>query len=181
MPERAHRLFFALWPDEATRAAISTRTADHVHGAGGRATAHENLHVTVAFLGSVAESRITCVEEAAARTAGESFDLVLTRVDYWKRSRILSLCPIETPPALVAVVAHLWQALSACALERETRPFRAHVTLARDARSPRGLAVEIEAVVWRVHELSLVESVTAQEGARYERLKSWPLAPGNPA
>ena len=181
MTERTRRLFFALWPDEGTRARIVGRTADYVRSAGGRPTARENLHVTVAFLGRIAESGLEGVSEAAGRVTGQPFELALARVDHWKRSRILSLRPIETPAVLVALVADLWQALSACAFERETRPFRAHITLARDARAPRGLAPEIEPLVWRVHELSLIESVTAPEGARYERLRSWPLARENPA
>jgi len=176
MTERARRLFFALWPDDTTRARISERTAEHVRAAGGRPTPHESLHVTVAFLGSVAESRLTCIAEAAGRVAGTEVELVLTRVEHWRRSRILSLQPDESPAHLATLVAELWLSLRACAFEPEARPFRAHVTLARDARPPRGLAFVIEPIVWRVHELSLLESITTPEGARYERLLSWPFA-----
>jgi 2'-5' RNA ligase len=180
MPERARRLFFALWPDDATRALIADRTAGHVKAAGGRPTAREKLHVTVAFLGSVADSRLSCVEEAAGRLAGVCFELVLARVDHWLRSRILSLQALELPPDLDTLVADLWQGLRACAFEPDPRPYRAHVTLARDAQAPRGLTPDIEPIVWPVRELCLLESVTAPEGARYERLRSWPLAYENP-
>jgi len=175
MTERARRLFFALWPDDTTRALIGERTAGHVRAAGGRPTPRESLHVTVAFLGSVAESGLTCIAEAAGRVAGTEVELVLARVAHWRRSRILSLQPDESPANLATLVAELWQSLRACAFEPEARPFRAHVTLARDARPPRGLAFDIEPIVWRVHELSLLESLTTPEGARYERLRSWPL------
>ena len=175
MTERAHRLFFALWPDDTTRARISERTAEHVRAAGGRPTPRESLHVTVAFLGSVAEARLACIAEAAGRVAGSAFELVLTHVEHWRRSRILSLQPDQSPANLGMLVAELWQSLRACAFEPEARPFRAHVTLARDARAPRGLAFDIEPVVWRADELSLLESITTPEGARYERLLSWPF------
>ena len=181
MTEKVRRLFFALWPDDETRSRIVERTAAHVLVARGRPTPRERLHVTVAFLGSVAESRLACVEAAAARVTGSAIDLVLDHVDHWRRSSILSLQPVASPANLDQLVADLWQELSTCAFEPETRPFRAHVTLARDAHPPRGVAPDIEPIVWRVHELSLIESITEPAGARYERLQSWPLAHENPA
>jgi RNA 2',3'-cyclic 3'-phosphodiesterase len=175
MTERTRRLFFALWPDDLIRASIVERTAGHLRAAGGRPTSRASLHVTVAFLGSVVESRLGCVNAATAEVVAEPFELALTQVDHWKRSRILALQPAESPAALVALVGSVWRALRECAFEAETRPFRTHVTLARDARAPRGLAPDIEPVRWHVRELSLMESITAPEGTRYERLQSWPL------
>jgi 2'-5' RNA ligase len=177
-PEREprHRLFFALWPDDATRERIVEAIAHHVRAAAGRTTPRENLHVTVEFLGSVAESRLTRLEEAVAEVTSPAFDLVLDRVEHWRRQRILSLEPEQSPPALDALVTKLRQALAARDFPPESRPFRAHLTLARDARPPRGAAPRIEPVVWRVRELSLIESVTAPHGSRYTRLQSWPLA-----
>ena len=84
-PEREprHRLFFALWPDDATRGRIVDATARQVRAAAGRTTPRENLHVTLAFLGGVPESRLTPLADVAGQIASLSFDLVLDRIEYW--------------------------------------------------------------------------------------------------
>jgi len=173
--EHARRLFFALWPDDATRAAIAERSAAHVRAAGGRAIPPEKLHVTLAFLGSVAESRLPDVRDAAGRVRAAPFEMALLRVTYWRHPRLLCLQPAGVPEALAALVGALREPLRACGFEPDPRPYRAHVTLAREARPPRGLDDEIEPVSWTIRELSLVESLTLSSGAQYERLQTWPL------
>ena len=61
----------------------------------------------------------------------------------------------ESPAALDALVARLAEALRARGFALEARPFRPHLTLARDARAPRGLAPDIEPIFWPVRELAL--------------------------
>jgi 2'-5' RNA ligase len=173
--ERARRLFFALWPDDATRAAIVGRSAAHVRAAGGRAIAPEKLHVTLAFLGGVAESRLPAVLEAAGRVRAAPFEMALLRVTYWRQTRLLCLQPDDMPEPLAALVGALREPLRACGFEPDPRPYRAHVTLAREARPPRGLADTIEPIHWMIRELSLIESITLHTGAQYGRLQSWPL------
>jgi 2'-5' RNA ligase len=51
------RMFFALWPDAAARAALAGLAAEVVRGGGGRAPAAANLHLTLAFVGAVAPER----------------------------------------------------------------------------------------------------------------------------
>jgi 2'-5' RNA ligase len=177
--EHSRRLFFALWPEESIAERIAAATALHERAAGGRAIPPRKLHLTLAFLGSVAASRLPCVRAAAGALRGAPFELLLCRVEHWARPRILALAPAESPPALAALVADLWRALAACAYEPETRPFRAHLTLAREARPPRGVRLEIDPIAWQVRELCLTESITDPRGARYERLQSWPLAHDN--
>ena len=181
-PERElqRRLFFALWPDDATRGRIVDATARQVLAAAGRTPPRENLHVTLAFLGGVPESRLAPLADAAGQIASPAFDLVLDRIEYWRRQRILSLEPSASPPALDELVAKLRQALGACDFALESRPFRAHLTLARDARAPRDVAHDLEPIVWCVTDLALVESITAPQGSHYTRLQSWPLVPTNP-
>jgi RNA 2',3'-cyclic 3'-phosphodiesterase len=175
MAERGHRVFFALWPDEAIRSLIVERTASHLREAGGRRVPPANLHLTIAFLGSVSESCLTCLERTAAALRASAFDLRMERVEHWRHARLLCLEMAQPPAALLDLVAALGQVQRACGLAPEARPFRAHLTLARAARAARGLAPDIEPIVWPVHALCLMESVTAAEGARYERLQSWPL------
>jgi 2'-5' RNA ligase len=172
---RARRLFFALWPDDAIRVLIAERCAAHVHAAGGRPIPAEKLHVTLAFLGSVAESRLPAVLEAAGRVRAAAFEMELLRVTCWRQTRILSLQPTGVPAPLAALVGALREPLRDCGFEPDPRPYRAHVTLARDARPPRGLADAIEPIDWTIGEMSLVESLTLPSGAQYQRLQSWSL------
>ena len=65
--EKKRRLFFALWPGEARRAAIEEAMRRRVETSRGRAIPPENLHVTLVFVGGVPESRIEHVIECAAR------------------------------------------------------------------------------------------------------------------
>src|SRR5690606_10650260 len=51
-----HRVFYALWPDEETRASLARATRHAVRRCGGRPIRRENLHITLAFLGSVDET-----------------------------------------------------------------------------------------------------------------------------
>jgi RNA 2',3'-cyclic 3'-phosphodiesterase len=181
MPELRRRLFFALWPDDTARAAIVERTAAQVKAAGGRRVPPANLHVTVAFLGSITEPVRMCLEAGAGALRAHVFELALERVAHWRGSRVLCLEATQTPPALLALVDAVAEVQRACGLRPEQRPYRAHLTLARDARAPRGPAPAIEAIAWPVQALHLIESITAPAGARYERLQSWPLEHAYPA
>ena len=56
-------------------------------------------------------------------------------------------------------------------------PFVGHLTLAR-ARDPRSLGDLVRRELsgqWEVGEVTLVSSVTAREGARYEVVRRWPI------
>jgi RNA 2',3'-cyclic 3'-phosphodiesterase len=176
MAERTRRLFFALWPDAATRALVVERTAPHLRAAGGRRVPPANLHVTIAFLGGVAESSLTRLQAAADALRAAAFELCLARVEHWRGSRVLCLEIPQPPPALLELVAAVGQVQRACGMPPDARPFHAHLTLARAAHAPQGLAPDIEPIAWAVKTLCLMESVTAAEGARYEQLRSWPLA-----
>ena len=67
-PEKPLRLFFALWPDAAARAAIAAFAHEVAQRAGGRDPREENLHVTLAFVGDVSPDRIAAL--AAIGTDG---------------------------------------------------------------------------------------------------------------
>jgi 2'-5' RNA ligase len=167
------RLFFALWPDDATRDAIETSVEAAVTASGGRPTPWANLHITLAFLGRVEAPRVEPLR--ALQAAGAvAFELVLDRLEYRIRARMLWLAPSAVPAPLVELERRLWQALRPLGHERERRPFRPHMTVARRARPPRGTA---QPVTWRVESYSLVESLPGDSGSRYIRLHDWQIAP----
>lgn len=174
-PSKTKRLFVALWPTQRTRERLRTACADVIETAGGRHVPPENLHVTLTFLGSWPVAGEATLRDALADVRGDAFRLRFDRLVVWRKPRVLCLAASETPPALASLVAALETQLESLGWRRSDRLYRPHVTLARKiARQPAaGLEQPIE---WPAARFSLVQSETAQEGARYRRLESWPLA-----
>ena len=166
------RLFFALWPDDKVRAQLE-RWSRELHAlCGGRATPTENLHVTLAFLGSVEEARVAEVDRAAGEVTLRTVSLVLDQAGYWKHNRIAWAGASVVPPELEALVSELRGALLKSQIRFDAKSFASHVTLLRDAREPRGMPA-LEPIRWKLDGFALVRSVTLPRGSRYEVLKSW--------
>jgi len=133
-----------------------------------------NLHITLAFLGSVTREQRVCYEQAVAGIQVQTFTLSLEGIGHWPRPRILWLAPSQQPEALLTLVHKLNAALCTCGFTPEVRPYQAHMTLARKVDRP--LPVQaIEPIDWEVDSLALIESVTAPEGPCYQVLERWSL------
>jgi 2'-5' RNA ligase len=168
-----HRVFFALWPDAATRSAISRATRDAVQRSSGRPIAKDRLHLTVAFLGDLSAAGLEIVRSVPPIGVGP-FDLTLDAVGLWPESRILWLAPLTPPDALGELEAGLRDKLAAGGFHPpdEERIYRPHVTLARRARP---VEMAVTPIVWSVRELVLVESFPDGRNVHYEVLETWPL------
>ena len=163
-----HRVFFALWPDDATRAAISRATRDAVRASGGRPIAKDRLHLTVAFLGELTAPgsrwRGRCRRSPSARSSSCSTRSACGRSRRFSGSRL----PIR-PSALGELEARLWDALAEHGFRAEDRI----VPAARHARAPRATARgAVEPVAWSVRELALVESFPDGRNVHYEVLSA---------
>jgi 2'-5' RNA ligase len=181
----ARRLFFALWPDAAMREALFAATRDAVRSTqGGRSVPVENLHLTLAFLGAVPEPALAGLRQLArdvstrASTPGgpaaAPLDATLDTIDYWRRARLLCATAAREPPRAAAFALALIGALAAAGFRPDLKPFRAHVTLARQVRdAPR--TASMAPVVWTFDALALIESRTAAEGSSYSIVESWAL------
>jgi 2'-5' RNA ligase len=182
-PEGPRRLFLALWPDDGLRRRLRDLLARDLSIRNGRPEPVANLHVTLVFIGSVGSERVNAIEQAVAGVSGEAFELLLERVGYWERPRILWLGPREAPAALITLVKDLRAALETCGIAAETRPYLPHMTLARKVQRPPP-AVMPEPVRWPVGVFSLMESVPCEHRSAYRELARWPLQatdkPGEP-
>jgi 2'-5' RNA ligase len=166
------RLFFALWPDDGVRAQL-TRWGRELHAVcGGRPTRPENLHLTLAFLGSVEDARVAEVERAAAEVSPCTALLVLDQPGYWKHNRIAWTGASTVPGELDVMVAELRSALARSNIDFDAKQFVSHVTLVRDAREPKAMPA-LEPIRWKLDAFALVRSVSQPRGSRYEVLKSW--------
>ncbi len=125
------KLFIALWPDEAVRAALAAGLPALARAAGGRPTSPRNLHLTVAFIGPIDDQRFGDVAGLLAATRPSSFTLVLDRLDAFVSQRVLFRAPSRCPAELLDAQQMLIARLAAAGVPVDQRPFRPHVTLAR--------------------------------------------------
>ncbi|MBK4733276.1 RNA 2',3'-cyclic phosphodiesterase [Noviherbaspirillum pedocola] len=160
--ESALRLFFALWPDDATRAAL----AGLQRGLRGRATAKENLHLTMAFLGAQPAATLPVLRGILAELQRPDIALVIDELGYFARARIAWAGMREAPQALRDWQAELVSRLADGGILFDKKPgFTPHVTLARNAAPVE--AGPVEPLAWMRPQLVLVRSETRPEGVRY--------------
>jgi len=176
---RTLRLFFALWPGDAQRAALARAAAPVVSQVAGRPVPPGNLHVTLAFLGPVRGRSFASLVAMGGRGPWPRVDLEFGLVEYWARPKVLVAMPEGVPAAGLAIVERLWEGLTPLGYAREPRPWRPHLTLVRRVtRPPAGnlrlapIQADPAEAAWR---LALVDSIAGPEGPRYKPLADWPL------
>ena len=103
----------------------------------GRFTHPDNLHITLKFLGEQLPKKMQGICEAIAEAGGELFALEVGGARMFNRSGILAVDVLGDTNKLAALAARLDAALERRGYPRESRPFKAHITLARDFE-PRG-------------------------------------------
>jgi RNA 2',3'-cyclic 3'-phosphodiesterase len=169
------RLFFALWPTAAERSALAAASAMAVQSSSARAVPPENLHLTLAFLGAVPATRTAelAVLGAAVVAAADAAPpaLLLDRLEHWQRPQILAAPAAGDLAALQALAAALKRAATAAGFLPDLKPFRAHVTVARQVRAAPA-SQPLAAVEWQCANLALVESRTEATGPAYSVLDS---------
>jgi 2'-5' RNA ligase len=187
-----HRCFIALVPDAATRDALAALPI----GTAARRVPADQLHMTVAFLGSIAP-------EKGAALAGRLGSVVSPLPpqrggcsEYWPSATHprLVVVPFAADLGLAALEARVRELVGGLGLPVDDhRPFRPHITLARFARSARpareasvpraalhATLAPTDAqldVVPRFDTLTLYSSTLARHGARYRPLAEVAVPP----
>lgn len=171
--ESKQRVFFALWPDETIRTALTSLSRQYAQG-NGRTVAAENLHLTLVFVGAVTAAQRAGMEKAAATVVAPPIRVCLNSLGFWPRPRVLWVGADTPPSAMTELVTQLNAALMPCGYRPDMRPFKAHVTLARKARHPPDME-HIPPLVWQANEFCLVTSVLGEQGSDYRVVGRWPL------
>jgi 2'-5' RNA ligase len=183
------RLFFALpLPPEATgeiASLVERVRAEGVPGDGRdvRWVRLDGLHLTLRFLGPTTDDRLEAAIGAVhAAAAGEArFDVTIGGAGMFPpagRPRALWLGLRAGEDGLAGLAAAVDRALTDAGWVLDSRPFRAHLTLARSDGVPAGAAIgarlaEAAAdldVRFRAERIGLFESLTGGGPARYEPL-----------
>lgn len=169
------RLFYALWPDDATRTALM-QLQHHMRG---RKSPYENLHVTLAFLGPQPVERLPLLKRVLARLPSMSMPLTLDRVGYFPRKRIAWIGMHEPPQLLLDLRHALVEMLAKEGVWFDGEAtFKPHVTLARDAQLPPDLV--FTPIEWKADRVVLIQSVTRAEGPEYRVLAEQALDSAEP-
>jgi 2'-5' RNA ligase len=175
-----NRLFFALWPNEAVRAASAAAARDlkiRMQPAG-HLSAAERYHITLLFLGDyVPVATEAAAREAAAKVSAAPFELTLDHAGSFRNNRQIPwwLGTREPPAALRALYEHLRDTLNHAGVASERMRFVPHLTVLRDAKVPLPVT-SIKPIAWSVDEFVLVRSRLDLKPVRYELLGRWPLS-----
>jgi len=174
------RAFFGLPVPEPQREQLSRFVAACTEVAPEfRWTPRDNLHLTVRFVGNVERAMVDAVAGALAQRPLAAFDVELGDIGTFGRGRAARVVWLglragaEAATALAAEVEH--ECVRA-GLPAESRPYQAHLTLAR-ARSRDGSRLPdlpaLPAITpWRAGELVLYSSRLGRTGAVYEAIRT---------
>lgn len=171
----AARVFFALWPNQQERAAMTAWQPPLQKLCGGRVTPAVKLHNTLVFLGEVQPERLEALQLAAQETSGSAFRLAFDIARYWGHNHIVYAAPGKVPEELLQLVDGLEQSLLHHHFRFDRRAYKPHVTLLRHAHWSDSPLPAMQKVVWNMREFALVQSVSEAQGVRYEVLARFAL------
>jgi 2'-5' RNA ligase len=123
------RLFLGL-PIPPELAQTLTRLTRAIELPKGRRTAPENLHLTLVFLGEVAEPTLPHIERELSELNFAPFQLKLTSLSTFPRAGVL-ISEVEPARPLLHLQAKIAANMARCGFAPEDRPYQPHITLAR--------------------------------------------------
>jgi 2'-5' RNA ligase len=188
------RCFVALDLPDDVRAALE-RAQERLRAAAPKAdvrwVAAPSLHLTLKFLGQVADERAAAVRAALETVAWATPPIALSCAGLGvfpgpRRPRVVWAGISSGLREIGVLASSLERALEPVGFPPEDRPFRGHATLGR-VRSPRGLAPLARALEaasgeefgrWIASEIVLYRSHLRSTGSVYEPLARLPLAAG---
>lgn len=149
----------------------------------------EGLHLTLRFLGEVDEARVPALcqalEGVAEATAPFRVEVEgLGTFGDRRRPKVVWAGVQERSGALEELQGRVERAAVEAGFETESRPFRAHLTLARLKRSHPGLGralaprAALKLGASRAGSMTLIQSRLSPEGARYTPVRSFAFGPG---
>jgi 2'-5' RNA ligase len=151
-----------------------------------RWVAPASLHVTLKFIGEIAESRVAAIDSALAAVRWPSFPVIVRGTGFFPNNRgpRVFWVGLESPP-LEGLAGEIERRMEDLGFEKEKRPFRPHLTLARarDMRIDRSVVVASEKFArhdfgsFEADRFHLFQSTLKPSGAVYNKLKQYLLEP----
>lgn len=156
--EKTLRLFYALWPDDATRDAL----AAWQFAVSGKKVPPQNLHITLVFLGNQPARIVPELTRILATLPAHAISLKLDDMGYFAHNRISWAGMKHRPARLVQLHHRLTTALQEKNIAFDNRnDFKPHITLAR--HSNRAGIPDLKPITWHAKHLVLVKSRLQQD------------------
>lgn len=176
------RVFFALWPTPEVTGRLGDIAEAAAMAFGGRATRRDTIHLTLAFLGNVPETRLPELSVAAAAVGGAPFAIKVDQLGFWSHNHLLwAGCQAPSAP-LDALSSQLRKVLARAGFRvgGEGREFVPHVTLVRrvpEAGAPSASRPlpSMDSLAWRCERFVLVRSTLSALGSSYQIIGEFPL------
>jgi RNA 2',3'-cyclic 3'-phosphodiesterase len=181
-PRSTKRCFIALPLDEVALADLRD-AMEGIEIEGLRLTRHENLHVTLKFLGDVEDREIPRLIDSLGGVAAErpAFELSLTAIGYMpdaRRPRVLA-ATIDRSPQALTLFEGVEEAVSELGFPREGRAYHPHITLGRFRRPPRRIPApdtfHLAPTTLPVERFVLMSSTLGGAAPEYAELATFPL------
>ena len=126
----------------------------------GRFTKEENLHLTLIFLGEVAEEDLPSITTILDRVKTAPFSITFNELGSFKRrDGDIWWMGISPNPPLQSLHKNLFEELVQAGFNLDARPFTPHITLARGVRLHQQVEGITETLTARVHRISLMQTV----------------------
>ena len=169
------RLFYAIAFDPKTQHAISD-VAGHLRGLGatGRWVGESNLHLTLVFIGETRPLQLGLLHDILQQAAGQvaPFTLQLDGYGVFGRQNDILWIGVRNEPQLQTLANALQKALQQHFSGIDTRPYKPHVTLARQVHlPPESLTWQGPPILCDISSVVLMESVRLEGGLRYRPVR----------
>jgi len=154
--------------------ALADLAREVVREGGGRPTAPNQIHLTLAFLGDQPAARVETLRSLGGGLRARAFTLALDTLGGFPRTGVAWLGASVIQPHLGALHGELARALQKGGFAVDERPYAPHLTLARRsvATTERRLP---QPLCWAVTSFFLVVSELGRSGPAYRTLAEWPL------
>ena len=159
------RLFVALWPQSEIRNRLVEIQTEFRLSELGRIVPPSKFHITLQFLGEVADAEIETKREFVRNLQFSPFSIQFDLVGSWPRNEVSWVGSSTPSPQLNDLVADIRAGLPV----KKTRKFIPHITLARKVRKK--LHAPIKPFRWEVNRVDLVRSILDSQGAIYETIE----------
>ena len=164
------RCFIAAWPDPLTRVALAAVSDDVRQRVAHRRTMRiDDLHLTLAFIGNLADEDAFAVADVITKLRFRPFAWRLDTLGFFDQAGVVWIGTARTPvKPLVALGGQVRAVLDRLDIDYDRRPLAPHVTLLRGVQ--RFDVERLAPITWRIDSIALYRSAAAGESARYARV-----------